>query len=583
MAIDFTRYQAPGIFTEEVPGPQLSVGSSVPTAVAIFGTSIGYQTYRESLQINPDLAAITTVITLTITGAPTGGDFTLEFGGAESAAIEFDASSADLRSALEALSTIGSGNVTVTGGNGGPWTITFVDDLGGVAQPEFTIEPNLTGGTSPAVNQAKEDQGTPAINRTLAKQGIKTSTVRVVDPNSGQVYTEGTDYTIVRVGVGQDAEVNTRDDTYTISRVIDGGHIDPGDTVQLSYNYTNPDYFKVYALYDFDDVRDFYGEAFDSNGAIQSEVTLAAYFAFINGASTVLTCAIDPEDPQNITMGDYADALDKFRDEEQIAIIVPGTGNQAIQALVHQHVVSQSNNKYERRAIMGMDGTVMPVESSQRIANAQAVNERRVALVSPASFDYFAPELNRTIQVGGQYMAAALAGLAASLPAAMPLTHKRVFGFTGPHTGQREGEKNLESSQGLMVAERTRRNVVQVRHGVTTNPTDLLTREWSIIGQQDVMVYRIRDYLDGDGLIGQPIYDTTLVQVKASAESALTSLVRDNVIVNYQNLKVRQLANMPEVVEVRFEWLPAYPMNYIVVRYSVAVLSGDVEVNETSV
>ena len=67
-----------------------------------------------------------------------------------------------------------------------------------------------------------------------------------------------------------------------------------------------------------------------------------------------------------------------------------------------------------------------------------------------------------------------------------------------------------------MVVERTRRQLIQVRHGVTTNPTDLLTREWSIIGQQDVMVYRIRDYLDADGLIGQPIYDTTLIQVKAS-------------------------------------------------------------------
>jgi hypothetical protein len=133
-----------------------------------------------------------------------------------------------------------------------------------------------------------------------------------------------------------------------------------------------------------------------------------------------------------------------------------------------------------------------------------------------------------------------------------------------------------------MVVERSRRNLVLVRHGVTTNPTDLLTREWSIIGQQDVMVYRIRDYLEADGLIGMPIYDTTLIQVKASAEAALQSLVANQIIVRYQNLKVRQIAKQPDVIEVRYEWLPAYPLNYIVVRYSVAVLTGDVTIVETT-
>lgn len=481
MAIDFTRYQPPGVYTEAVGGPQLAVRSSVPTAVAIFGQSIGYKTYRESVKINPDT-----------------------------------------------------------------------------------------------------DETTPAINRTLTQKGIKPATVRVVDPNSGQLYVLGTDYVVTRISVGDDSQAETRDDLYTIQRVIDGGHIDPGDTVQLTYQYTDPDYFEVYALYDYDDVRDFYGEPFDSAGNIQSELTLAAKFAFLNGASTVLTCAVDPADPDTVTMADYSDALDKFRDEELIAIIVPATGATAIQALVQQHVQAQSNNRYERRSIIGMDGSVSPVQSTQRIANAQSIFDQRVALVSPSSFQYYAPELNQPVVLGGQFMAAALAGLASSMNAAQPLTRKIVRGFIGPAENQREGEKNLESSNGLMVVEKTRRQQVQVRHGVTTNPTDLLTREWSIIGQQDVMVYRIRDYLDADGLIGEPIYDSTLIQVKASAEAALQSLLRDEIIRNYQSLKVRQIATLPDVLEIRYEWLPAYPLNYIVVRYSVAVLTGDITTSETA-
>ena len=55
MAIDFTTYQPPGIYTENLGGPQLSVRSTVPTAVAIFGRAAGYETYRESLKVRPDV------------------------------------------------------------------------------------------------------------------------------------------------------------------------------------------------------------------------------------------------------------------------------------------------------------------------------------------------------------------------------------------------------------------------------------------------------------------------------------------------------------------------------------------------
>ena len=367
----------------------------------------------------------------------------------------------------------------------------------------------------------------------------------------------------------------------------------PNDTVQVSYRYTDPEYHNVHSLYDYDDVRDIYGEPFNADGTIASEVSLAAQFAFINGASNVLTCAVDTESMQADGINPkqasdyYLDALNKFRDEEQIAIIVSGTGESYIQPLVQQHVNLQSQNKYERLAILGFDGSSTSVSSDTRITRAESLSDRRVALVSPSRFSYFAPELNKVISLGGQYMAAAIAGKAVSQIAAMPLTRKTILGFEGPafepgangNALQREGEKDLESASGLMVVEKNRHNQVQIRHGLTTNSSDLLNREWSIIRQQDVMVYRIRDYLDADGLVGMPIYDTTLIQVKASAESALVSLVRDEVIAGYQNLKVRQISTQPDVIEVRYEWKPAYPLNYIVVKYSVAVMTGDVTIS----
>ena len=67
------------------------------------------------------------------------------------------------------------------------------------------------------------------------------------------------------------------------------------------------------------------------------------------------------------------------------------------------------------------------------------LTEQRIALVSPSTFNYYAPELNKPIVLGGQYMAAALAGLTISMIAAMPLTRKTVRGFMGPgrvHSGR---------------------------------------------------------------------------------------------------------------------------------------------------
>ena len=568
MAIDFTRYQPPGVYTESVGGPQLAVRSTVPTAVAIYGQGIGYRTHRESVKIAQD----TIVDSSLVAGAKKPGQLAKK-------GIKI------VESEIEAYSAANV-NLVTPGTSVGGVTMTVGDYV------------QLYGQTNSAENGLYRWNAASSTTNAPAMTLIP-DTFKVVDPTTGVAKVRGKDYVIERVTVGDDSS-NTvpgkRDDVYVLKRVrASGTTIEEGDVVQVSYRYTDPEYYQVWSLYDYDDVRDIYGEPFDAAGNIQSEITLAAKFAFMNGASTVLTCAVDRESVypasssnagQTKSIADqYQDALDKLSDEDQIAVIVPATGNaEFCHDQIKQHVNLQSANRYERRAIIGIDGSTTRIPSSSRVEFAETLSERRVALISPSQFLYYAPELSRQITLGGQFMAAAVAGRSVSQIAAMPLTRKTISGFIGPATEDvgREGEKNNETQNGLMVIERTRRNQVQVRHGVTTDPTDMLTREWSIIGQQDVMVYRVRDYLDADGLIGMPIYDTTLIQVKASAESALVSLVRDYIIVGYQNLKVRQIATLPDVIEVRYEWKPAYPLNYIVVRYSVAVMTGDVTVSEAT-
>lgn len=96
------------------------------------------------------------VQTVTITGAPTGGTFTLTYAGQTTTGIAYNASAATVQTALENLSNIDPGDVTVTGAAGGPYTVLF-DTAGsggqfhGVDVAQMTTSgASLTGGTTPA-------------------------------------------------------------------------------------------------------------------------------------------------------------------------------------------------------------------------------------------------------------------------------------------------------------------------------------------------------------------------------------------------------------------------------------------------
>jgi hypothetical protein len=111
------------------------------------------------------LSAVNEVQTLTITGTPTGGDFTLTFDGQTTAAIAYNANSAAVQAALEALSNIGVGDVTCGGGAlpGTPVTITFSGAYAARDVPLITADDaGLTGGVSPTATVAETTKGNSA-------------------------------------------------------------------------------------------------------------------------------------------------------------------------------------------------------------------------------------------------------------------------------------------------------------------------------------------------------------------------------------------------------------------------------------
>lgn len=104
------------------------------------------------------------VQTVTISGAPTGGTFTLTYSGSTTASIAYNATASAVQSALLALpSSTGlvlPGDVTVTGAASGPYTATFAADLD--PSKLLTATGSFTGGTTPSIAVAQTTPGVQA-------------------------------------------------------------------------------------------------------------------------------------------------------------------------------------------------------------------------------------------------------------------------------------------------------------------------------------------------------------------------------------------------------------------------------------
>lgn len=126
-------------------------------SVQVFGRwLVGDSDAAQLAEVNADVRkelGVNDVQTITITGTPTGGTFTLTFNGQTTAAIAFNATAATVQAALETLGRVGTGNVDGTGGPlpGTPVAIRFKDALGVRPQPVMTASSALTGGSSPAI------------------------------------------------------------------------------------------------------------------------------------------------------------------------------------------------------------------------------------------------------------------------------------------------------------------------------------------------------------------------------------------------------------------------------------------------
>lgn len=434
----------------------------------------------------------------------------------------------------------------------------------------------------------------------LTKKGINPSSLKVTgyvaDPNvSGQSIPKtflpdipGSPGTPRDYSVTQDVSGGVINSVSTLVRTTSGTISLTYPQVQVTYQYTDSDYYALHGFTDFTSFQAAYGPALDPvSGAIVSPLSLAAQIALMNGANQIYAIALDGS---GTIQQQFADAYTLLSaSNNNVNLVVPlwdtvtdGTALAGMLQTLNAALTADANNGVLRTAIVGLDSAY--AGSATAVATlATGVASQRIVLPWPNQLSFFNGYTNSTVTVDGFYLAAALAGQAASRQPQVPLTRKLPQGFTGfPATvqsGLTRTVKDQLAVAGVCVVEVDRNAQLSVRQGLTTNYAGgVLTREISLVRAQDALYTLVQNNLEAAALIGQPVTSGTPLQVKSIVAGALETAKSAGLIVDYSNLAVRQQTppnGDPTVIDVQFAYKPSYPLNYVLVGFTVDTSTGD--------
>lgn len=455
------------------------------------------------------------------------------------------------------------------------------------APAQVGVAPAVIGIVGPSVGYRTNSEaivlnGTTPVR--LAKLGVDIDSIVVVKSDATTAVVDD-DYELTQ-GDGDDGDADTTDDTMDLVRAA-GSTIGDGETVVVSYNYTDASYFEPLRVTNNAAVTSAFGAPIDrSTGAILSPLSLAAKFAFDNGAARVVLLAT-PGSATLVDKDDLASAYAKLLGEADVTIVVPlpvgitGTEQSpgdipSVCTDLVAHITEAVADGTRRIGVLGVETSVTMAPTTI----AGHANSSRVILTHPNRMSYYNSFLQATIEVAGYYHAAAWAGQLASLPVQYPMTRKQIRGFTGIPgpvlATMNKTTKDAWSQGGVAVTEQNAQRGLVCRHGTSTDTTDIFSREVSLTRAKDTMVQAIVDNLDGASLIGSPIMAETPVQLRGQVVGSLETMVSQDVIVGYSGVTVEQVSLDPSVMEVRFQYRPAYPLNYISIVFSIDTTTGNV-------
>lgn len=380
----------------------------------------------------------------------------------------------------------------------------------------------------------------------------------------------------------------------------------PNDAlVYVTYNYVPANYFQAVSLNSIGTVQSIYGPAFNAAGtAINSPLSYAALQAFNNGAGAVIcqplfaratpgnpaTAQVLPNASQIATSSTWSDTLYVLRNYDNIDIIAPIIGQSFLDVTdtvqldvfqtIQDHQTYMDTQEQFLLGIFGEDSsasnsvaqmaTLRSHAATLETRYAGAVNQQNV-FINTSNFS--APQNNSgqgTFAVGGQYVAAAVAGALASRPVSASLCRQTIAGFTGVLDYRQLSDKNIDAGDGMMVIEQiTNSNIIRCRDDLTMDSSSTARSSLSVVLAKFQLIESVKDTLENT-IIGQIIADSNSpFTVRSAISGALSALQQAGSIVSYTTPVCALTSLTPTTISATFSYQPSFTVKYVPVTFSL--------------
>jgi hypothetical protein len=431
---------------------------------------------------------------------------------------------------------------------------TYVDDVSGLT---FTILPRSGGIAYPV-----------GVNATLNFRVSKTFTT---DGNIPTLAIPGVELTVTNT-----SGVVALDSAFVETFKKTGDEPTNGQIYYVSYNYAKQDFTPKF-FSRLSEVVTEYGPVSPDN-----PLSLAAHIAFLGGSSVIATYQVlKTTGSSQASEQAYLDALVALEGSSLpgniiptvLVLLTPATANLAKQTAIHCDVQSSIRYRAERTAVFGFASGTQP---SQVGTISQATGSTRVRFVYPDIWTITITDVlgtSKAYLVDGRYMAASVAAstTAPSIDSATPWTGRLLPGWTASGRSLDAVEANQVASKGVTVIEEKLPNM-RIRHGLTSDMTNVLTKIPTVIQIADDMQRRARAVLDQ--FVGVKFLPQILGQIEGQLSEMFKRAVQEQIITSFTGISVVLDPEDPTATLVEAFYLPVFPLLYLQLNFRVSSQSN---------
>jgi len=355
-----------------------------------------------------------------------------------------------------------------------------------------------------------------------------------------------------------------------VLRTLDRRGLEPavGALYYATYQYLKPS-FAPGLFTRQDAVEAAYGPSIPDN-----PVSLAAFLAFLNGAAVVAIRQVPREG--GFTKGSLAEYVRATEDLESpvgevsvdMIMLLRGDSPELMQVQTSSNAkMSAFRIKQERTSIFGLSAG-SDIATVKNVAGGLFDDRARVVYPDVAFINRADQNgVTKRYFVDGTLLAAALSGIVTSprQDVATPWTGRRIAGFAGMGRRLSEPQANEVAAAGVTVITPIP-GTLKVRHGLTTNTSNVLTQEPTVRLIADEVQQESRALLDP--FIGIKYLPGVAGQVEGRLSNYLKFKKKSQIIRDYRDVKA--LAGGDAVsLAVAAKYAPVLPLLYIDLKYTL--------------